>query len=51
MKNFLHEDLEKGLIVELEISIKTNTWAPELAQASPKQTDRHQLTRQYTYIN
>lgn len=39
MKNFLHEDLEKSLIVELQISIKTKTWAPELAQASPTQTD------------
>lgn len=49
MKNFLHEDLEKGLLVELEISIKTNTWAPELAQTSP--TDRQTSTEQtvYTY--
>lgn len=36
---FLHEDLEKSLIVELETSIKTNTWAPELAQASHTQID------------
>lgn len=42
MKIFLHEDLEKSLIVELEVSIKTTPWAPELAQShTDRQTDIH----------
>lgn len=46
MKNFLCEDLENSLIVELEISIKTTWWAPELAQASHTQTDKQTSTEQ-----
>lgn len=48
MNNFPHEDLEKSLIVELELSVKTNTWAPELC-LSQSYADIHTPTDQTAY--
>lgn len=48
MNNFPHEDLEKSLIVELELSVKTNTWAPELC-LSQSYADIHTPTDRTAY--
>lgn len=49
MNNFLHEDLKKSLIVELKISVKTNTWAPELC-LSWSYADTHASADQTPYV-
>lgn len=49
MSNFLHEDLKKSLIVELEISIKNNTWATEPC-LSRSYADTHTSADQMAYV-
>jgi len=50
MNNSLHEDLEKSLIVELEISVRNNTGAPEL-RGSRSYADVHTPTDQTAYAH